>query len=257
MAAPTRFVILAAPRTGSNWLCTLLDSHPEVLCHHEIFNPQGIHLALSRRGALDLGTVAERDADPAAALARLWRHDFGCRAVGLKITRDTSPAAFAAVFAERGLKAIVLSRRNRVKTFVSERIAALTGQWESHGLESHPGAQTHRAAAGLEGGPPRIEVEREELLAQIERNERYYAWLRGELERTGWETLETTYEALAAGGEQRRILAFLGVAPGVPLRGSTRKQNPDDLSHLISNFDRLAAALCGSDLATELHARET
>ena len=37
----TRFVILAAPRSGSNLLCTLLDSHPEILCHHEVFNPVG------------------------------------------------------------------------------------------------------------------------------------------------------------------------------------------------------------------------
>ena len=36
------FVILAAPRTGSNMLCTLLNSHPAITCHHEIFNPRGV-----------------------------------------------------------------------------------------------------------------------------------------------------------------------------------------------------------------------
>ena len=60
-----RFVILGAPRTGTNLLCTLLDSHPDVLCHHEVFNPAGIFWALGdRQGALDLGSMAERDADP-------------------------------------------------------------------------------------------------------------------------------------------------------------------------------------------------
>ena len=46
-ASTTRFVILAAPRSGSNLLCTLLNSHPEILCHHEVFNPVG-HLLRTR-----------------------------------------------------------------------------------------------------------------------------------------------------------------------------------------------------------------
>ena len=50
----TRFVILAVPRTGSNLLCTLLNSHPEILCHHEVFNPQGIFTALTHRHQEDM-----------------------------------------------------------------------------------------------------------------------------------------------------------------------------------------------------------
>ena len=41
-ATPRRFVILAARRSGSNLLCSLLGSHPHVRCHHELFNPNGI-----------------------------------------------------------------------------------------------------------------------------------------------------------------------------------------------------------------------
>lgn len=255
--ALARFVILAAPRTGSNWLCTLLDSHPQVLCHHEIFNPGGIHVALSRRGALDLGTVVERDRDPGRVLRRVWEHPFGCRAVGLKVTRETSPAAFAALFAERGVKAIVLSRRNRLKTFVSERIAAVTGQWESHGLESHKSESHPGAASGAsrDSGPMRIAVDRDELLAHVERNERFYAWLRRMIEQSGWESLETAYEDLPSEEERRRTLAFLEVDPRRSLHGSTVKQGSHDLSRQISNFDLLAAALRGSELEAELHER--
>ena len=36
-------------------LCTLLGSHPEILCHHEVFNPSGIFYALYYRdGRIDL-----------------------------------------------------------------------------------------------------------------------------------------------------------------------------------------------------------
>ena len=69
----TRFVILSVPRAGSNLLCTLLNSHPEVLCHHEVFNPRGIFYALTHRdGSFSVGSVAERQRDPLGFLERLW-----------------------------------------------------------------------------------------------------------------------------------------------------------------------------------------
>ena len=68
----TRFVILAAPRTGSNLLCTLLNSHPQVLCHHEVFNPGGVFTALDYHGdGLHVDALAQRDADPLAFLDRV------------------------------------------------------------------------------------------------------------------------------------------------------------------------------------------
>ena len=45
----TRFVILAAPRTGSNLLCTLLDAHSRILCHHEILNRAALEAARAWR----------------------------------------------------------------------------------------------------------------------------------------------------------------------------------------------------------------
>ena len=81
----TRFVILAAPRTGSNLLCTMLNGHAEILCHHEIFNPHGIFYSWDRRvGSIDLGTLEERRRDPIGFLDRVWENGDGHRAVGFK-----------------------------------------------------------------------------------------------------------------------------------------------------------------------------
>lgn len=246
-AAPlVRFVILAAPRTGSNWLCSLLDSHPEVLCHHEIFNPAGIHLALSRRGDMDLGSIAERDRDPAAMLARLWRQSFDCLAVGFKITREQPAPVFEAVFADPDLRAVVLKRRNRVRAFVSERLAQETGRWECYqGEGGHP--------------PPgrtllRITVTAAELEAHAAKNERYYAGLTERLGRAGHEVCETSYEDLPDAAERRRLLAFLGVDQDRELRTATRKQGSRDLREVIANFDTLTRDLRGSPFAAELDA---
>ena len=86
--SPIRVVVLAAPRTGSNLLCTLLNSHSDVLCHHEIFNPEGIFYAITHRdGSLDLGSIQARDRAPLAFLDRVWQAHEGKACVGFKMTR--------------------------------------------------------------------------------------------------------------------------------------------------------------------------
>src|SRR5436190_16183182 len=123
-AEPTRFVILTAPRTGSNWLCSMLNSHPEIICHHELFNPEGIHYALDHRnGELHLGSKAERDHSPLWFLDRLWRAGFGKRVIGFKLNRGQNQEVFRNVVADDKIQKLVLVRKNRIKTFVSEQIA--------------------------------------------------------------------------------------------------------------------------------------
>ena len=105
----TRFVILAAPRSGSNLLCTLLNSHQEILCHHEIFNPSGIFYVLDHRdGSLDLGTLEDRDRRPLEFLDRLWRHDLDFPCVGFKMTRGQDERVLEAVLADRQVCKVLL-----------------------------------------------------------------------------------------------------------------------------------------------------
>ena len=42
MPALTRFALLTRPRCGSTYLATLLNSHPQVLCHGELFLEEGV-----------------------------------------------------------------------------------------------------------------------------------------------------------------------------------------------------------------------
>ena len=239
-----RMVIFSAPRTGSNWLCTILDSHPEILCHHEIFNPEAIHYSLAFRGGqLDLGTVKERDRRPKEVLRRVWQETFGYRVVGFKLCRGQNPTIFENVLADPGVKAILILRRNRLKTFVSEKVAEVTGEWESY--------------PGMPIGQRRVpvEVDIDTLRAHIETNRRYYDGLRTALGKARKTWLELTYEELPYHEERRRALEFLGVSDH-ELTEATRKQNPRDLREVISNFDELALRLRGSDLEGELLSRD-
>jgi LPS sulfotransferase NodH len=242
-----RFLIVAAPRTGSNWVCSMLNSHPEILCHHEIFNPEGIHYALDHRGGdIDLGTLDEREGAPLDFIARLWRQTFGKRAVGFKINRGQNEAALRHVLADAGVLKLVVVRRNRVKTFVSEMIAERTGRWESYNR------------ADVESGRDRLEVDVEELRRHVALNREYYARVYDALKTSGQDCLRVTYENLKAEGEWLKMLQFLGVAPDASaLAPATRKQNPKDLRDIISNYAQLEAALAGSELEAELHDSES
>jgi LPS sulfotransferase NodH len=240
-----RFVILNAARTGSNYLCALLDSHPEILCHHEIFNPHVVgvarHLQLS---GFRLGTIEERERDPLALLDRVWSTPLGRSAVGFKLCWRQHEIAYRAVLADASVRKIVLQRRNRVKTFVSLLRARQTGEWVVYDEDA------------LQPERPRIRVEPSELLENVAFNDAYYEEIAATLAATGQESLTLFYEELADAAALRRILDFLGVSqrdPGI-LRGGTRKLIGEPLRDVVANFDELRAALAGSALEAELHA---
>lgn len=244
MDAARKFVVLTAPRTGSNFLCSLLNSHPQILCHHELYNASGIFSALDlrSRSAYYFGTLAERDRDPLGFLARVWGKSFGHPVVGFKFNRGQNRAVFEAVLADPEIQKIVMRRRNRIKTYVSEMIAQLTGEWESY-----PGIR-------LNGAPPQIPVPPHGLFRFVEHNQTYFDDIDRALAGCGQTALNVEYEEVVGGdGTVGRVCEFLGVTPDAAgVKAATRKQNPADLRQVIANFDELAQALAGTELESEL-----
>ncbi len=245
----TRFVILAVPRTGSNLLCTLLNSHPQILCHHEVFNPQGVFTALDYCGqGLTVESLQQRDDDPLGFLDRVWQTgtktgtEDSC--VGFKWTRGQNRDVLTSVLEDAGIKKVVLRRRNRIKTYVSERIAQETQQWEVYSRHE------------LTMPRPRIHVDAAELLEHIASNQRFYAELSAALSQPSQPHLEVEYETLFDRSVQHRMFQFLAVpAPEMPPVAASVKQNSSDLRDTIANFAELAAHLPRGELITELFDR--
>lgn len=238
-----KFVILAAPRTGSNLLCTLLNSHPSIVCHHELFNPRGIFVALDHRnGSLALGTVVQRDRSPLRFLDRVWELSLGARHIGFKLTRGQADPVMRHVLRDSSVSKIVLRRANRLKTFVSELIAEHTDQWEAYN-------------GGPEMSPsPMVKVELPALDAHARLNEAFYEGLRHELALGHQPYLDLLYENLHSRREHTRALSFLGVTPPHPrLSAASVKQSGRDLRAMIANFDELDVALRGTRYHEELH----
>jgi len=242
--AAIRFVVLAAPRTGSNLLCSLLNAHPEIRCHHGLFNPGGIHCARDALGSLGIdGGIAARDRDPGAFLDLVWASSGKARAIGFKMNRGENHTALDLLLRDPSVRKIVLKRRNRVRTYVSEEIARVTGVWESF--------DDCRAAS-----IPAVRIDVRCLIRHIDLNAAYYADIATVLGATRQCWLDTDYEALADADELARILGFLGVAPCSRLTAACHKRGPSDLGAVVENFDELAVALRGTVLLDELYGHD-
>jgi hypothetical protein len=145
------------------------------------------------------------------------------------------------VLLDREVRKIVLRRRNRIKTYVSTLLAERSGQWEVY-------SDTELIAPG-----PRIDIDVEKLREHVRLNELYYGEINGLLGSTGQSSLVVEYENLASPRQGSAILAFLGVGDRTRrLVPRSVKQNPADLSLLVSNYDELLGTLNGSELIDEL-----
>lgn len=235
----TRFVILCFGRTGSNWLCQLLNSHPSILCHGELFNPAGCgwtggNLANARLASA--WTETGRDQDPEAFIEAVFDDHRGHEAVGFKLLNWHQPGLLRDLVREPGVRKVVLRRENRVRAFVSRTRAELTGWY------------THRPYDQL-----RVRLEPDELLAYADRYDTFYADMRDQT--VGSPALFVSYEHLGEPATHSALVEFLGVgSSGLPLSATIRRQSSGSLRAAIANFDELTEVLAGTSLLAELEA---
>ena len=240
-----RFAVLCVRRTGSNLLCGLLNSHPAILCHAELFNEERIFFAQGPppQTWTDLDDIPRRSADPQAFLQHIWARELGHAAVGFKLLDSQEPRLTAPLLSDPGLVRILLERRSRLRTYVSWLRAAQTGRCVAHGYD------------GLQ-----VVIRPQAMLDFINFYNRYYAAVRDYMRQRGQPWLDVFYEDLVAdpAGQLQPVLGALGVdpAPGL-LQVVHRRQSRDRLRDSIANYDKIAYMLRGSVLEPELDADET
>ena len=238
-----RFVILAAPRSGSNMLCSLLHSHKDILCHHELYNPADIFYALPlRNNSFQLAkSLTQRDKEPLVFLNHVWQNHLSHPCVGFKMTHRQNPRVFEALLADHSIKKIVLKRNNVIKVHVSKLIAEHNGIWEDYGeKDEHDHKKTKT-----------VDVNWQDLNDDIAFNHAFYAEVNDLLTATKQPHCCVTYEALQEANCQKKLLDFLNVTQQ-PLKTVSVKQNPSDLSTVISNFDELLQQCPSDDFKAQL-----
>lgn len=125
----TKFVILAAPRTGSYLLVDLLKQHKGVVCYGEIYKESVVEITAEYRDRVgaDMRDVQQRDADPIGFYNKLYGltpDDI----TGFKIFRTHGSPLIRALLLDHSVKKVFLSR-NPVQSFVSLKMAQVTGKW--------------------------------------------------------------------------------------------------------------------------------
>jgi LPS sulfotransferase NodH len=220
----TKFIVLSRSRTGSNLLLSLLNSHPEIIAEHEI-----------------LAELDGRDARKVVAKA-YGKQPYYVKAKGFKVfyyhpLGGEAPEVWDDLVAAQDIKVIHLKRRNILRTLVSRKIAGMKDVW----------AATSEARLDI-GRQKTVSFRTEELEEGFRRTR-------------GWETegdrrfaahplLSVWYEDLVRDPEATlaQVLDFLGLRQ-VPLATQLRKQNPERLPELVSNYAELKAAFTGSEWA--------
>ena len=137
---------------------------------------------------------------------------------------------------------ILLYRRNRLKTFISEELAKQTDRWEVYSKDELA-TDTHK-----------LHVDVEAFRAHCELNESYYRDIEHALHASGQEWIETMYEDILSPPEHVRLLEFLGVEnTDARLVQSSVKQSDRNLRTHIENYQELELALAGSEYLAELY----
>lgn len=263
-----RFFILCDARTGSTMLAQALNSHPNIACFREVFNYSMDFLGYHVEGYDNFSSADKdlRDSDYEAFLRqRIYcRHPESTRAVGFKIAYThfwgfTELRERLAEDAE--LRVIHLGRRNYLRSLVSLKIAQRTNVWlddekslftPANALRAlvHPAKAWKRIRRRV--APPKLEPKahrpREAVVVTPDEFFQFVVRVNQTTQRfeeyfKDHQRFSLTYEDLVERRDDvlREAQAFLGVEPQ-RLTITLRKQNPEPLRELISNYDELYEA---------------
>jgi LPS sulfotransferase NodH len=219
------FVMFAEMRTGSNHLEESLNSLPDVICYGEVYNP--VFLGQHNRFDLLGYDMDRREADPIGLLdAIIAQSD---RLPGLRLFHDHDARVVARVLPDPRIAKIILTR-NPLDSYVSRKIASETGQWRL------TDARHHKTA--------RIRFDLAEFRAELAELTAFQHHLRHGLQTTGQAAFHLRYEDINDTSILNGLAAFLGSKARIAATsGKLKKQNPDDLSHKVENYEEMLAAL--------------
>lgn len=252
MAHSQRFCVIAQARTGSEYLTTRLNEHPEITCHRELYNPHALYSALTGEFKTRLPSTEERDADPLAALekvAALSDEAFpDKRLFGFKLFLKHDEAVRLHVRDDERYRLIVLERSNKLAQYVSTEMARETGQWTARvnkqgerKVKNKPGKSGKSGKSDAAADEPTIiDVDLEHLARYIQLSKKRYKNFMQRLEgRAG--VMHLRSEEIDA--RFAEVLEFLGVDVSPELRVVRARQNPTPLSTRVSNWDAVTAWL--------------
>jgi hypothetical protein len=242
------FMITCAPRTGSTLLRTYLQSHPDILCHGEVYAPDtagalaGRYEALLRDPKRRHSLTEYRDRHQIPFLYKVVYDSQGRRAVGHKLKYDELLLAkFSqtreAIRDDADIKVIHLYRENLLERFVSwwivNHLSGVTLQRQGNVDLTFDPVFIPAAAC---------KQSFDETTSRFEYFDAFFA---------AHPLHHVSFEQLAGPDRQRHlgeILDFLHV-PRRELTSELKKVTPTDLRNVVRNYAELKASFAGTEYA--------
>lgn len=230
------FVVVCAPRTGSNLLVSLLNSHPDVMIGGEVFNQRSIEedkiLWPDPEVKTDPHLLELRRSDPVAFLERLLtmageRHSPA--ALGFKYLywdAHQHAAVTEHLREQQHIKILHLKRRNRLERMLSAARSRASGVWVASTKSTKPSRQ------------PAIELAFEKCQRDFERTENDE--VKADAMFASHDVFQLTYEDLVADTRTKcdEIERWLGVRKA-KLASEHKKLRTTTLRESIANYDEL------------------
>jgi LPS sulfotransferase NodH len=230
-----QFIMLSTPRTGTNLIIEMLNSHPDCLAGYELFSEVDIennHLAWYLDEAIpnDLALCELRRADPVSLIEELHARSIarGFKASGFKLMYYQAvdqPAVRDYLLQNSAIRVIHVKRHNRLRRLVSLRQAMASGNW--------------RVVTGQKIAPQPVRLALEEIawdIAEVKKHELEY----GVLDDTH-RVLHLYYEEMVQDlpGTARQLFDFLGLRPWSAVKIDTQKTGTATLRQSIANYAEL------------------
>ena len=235
-----KYILLCRGRTGSNYLLTLLNNHPEITCYAEPFRNalrEKVYPLLEKLGKSYMDEYIYK-AFPryvqAVGLKIFYTHARYTETDGFENSSTGYGPVWDYLVDDQSLKVIQLTRTNLLRVYLSELNARNTGVWYMTDEKDD------------ERGFEPIYVDFEDCIntmSAIKNREREFSKLFKDHPK-----LDVTYEQLIDNREDtlKSIQQFLGVTT-FRLDTSLKRQNKRSLSESIANYAELKAKFKGTE----------
>ncbi|HZD52497.1 MAG TPA: hypothetical protein VE175_05580 [Woeseiaceae bacterium] len=232
-----KFIVLSTQRSGSSYVCSLLDQHPAITCLEELFMPKNRNeityrsyrsASLRRR----MRHLLRRRQSIGIYLSGIYGEHSGIGARGFKLMYGQARRYPEVVewCNAADVRVVHLIRRNALKTVVSRQVALMRGVYLSTGPVQ----------------PVSVTLDTRRLVPELERAGHLVEENRALFSSLPY--VELSYEDFLVGQDEqvRRILSFLDCEENVQLSSELVKTSPDSLDKLIDNYEDVCRSLAGT-----------
>ena len=217
-----KFAILAVARSGSSYLTTTLRSHPDIYIHGEIFHENtSVHIQEQARNQIDLSI---REKSPIKFVREIYNADQGKKAVGFKIWKSQNLKAVNYIIKRKGIKKIVLERKNLLASFSSLMIARQTQVWNLS--PERATRSTYKT--------PQIKFNKQAFLKYARKQLQFYNFYKDEISASGQDYLLVDYQKHIMNENLDNVLNFLKLGTQFDLTGNKVKLNKQ--SNILDRF---------------------